>query len=64
MQVLMFANEKFSYDKVSKSIYVDNYDKGTRAVFHIDDNGVISQKTKTGCNAEGLILLYKTIICG
>ena len=62
MKELFFENEKFSYDSDNRVIYVDNYDRGTRAVFHVDENGVITQKTKTGCNAEGLILLYKTYL--
>jgi hypothetical protein len=61
MEVFMFENEKFSYDRIGQRIFVDNYDKGTRAVFHIE-NGSIVQKTKTGCNAEGLRLLYKLYI--
>lgn len=58
---MMFKGEKFSYDNRTQKIYVDNYDRGTRAVFVIE-NGTIVQKTKTGCNAEGLILLYKNIL--
>jgi len=57
----MFENEKFSYDNIEKRIFVDNYDRGTRAVFHIE-NGSIVQKTKTGCNTEGLKLMYKLYV--
>ena len=60
---MMFGNEKYSYDRDSQRVFVDNYEKGTRAVFWLE-NGNLIQKTKTGCNAEGLILLYKTVICG
>ena len=61
MEVMMFENEKFSYDKIGQRIFVDNYDKGTRAVFWLE-NGNLIQKTKTGCNAEGLKLLYRLYI--
>ena len=60
---MMFGDEKYSYDRDSQRVFVDNYEKGTRAVFWLEDGNFI-QKTKTGCSAEGLILLYKTVICG
>lgn len=61
MTTMTFENEKFSYDSLEKKIFVDNFDKKTRAVFQVE-NGAIVQKTKTSCSAEGLQLFYKNIL--
>lgn len=64
LKFIEYGDEKFTWDIDNKAIYVDHKIKKSRAVFWVNSNGSLTQKTKAGCSARGLLLAHRKLVTG